>query len=309
MKALQIIAYGGNEVAVLANNAPTPVLREGFVLVKVKNAALNPVDWKMREGYMKAFAPLEFPATIGNDFSGVVVDVASDVTAYHVGDEVFGSAMITSEGSGAVAEYLVTSVNNISLKPKEISHEVAAAVTVGVCAYLALDEIEIGTGTKILVIGGAGGIGRACIQIAKHKGAFVAATARLKDLSALQEMGVDILIDADDDFQELLSDYDLVVDMVGGIANKQAYTVLKPGGTLASLSEQPDDELMQKHHVRATFILGYARPERLEVLKKLLTDGILTPHISRTFPLDQAVQALDFQEKGRPAGKVLIAVA
>lgn len=172
---------------------------------------------------------------------------------------------ITSKGSGAVAEYLVTSVNNISLKTKDISHEVAAAsVIAGVCAYLALDEIESGKDSRILVIGGAGGIGRACIQIAKHKGTFVAATARIKDLPALQEMGVDIFIDADDDFQELLSDYDLVVDQVGGAANRQAYTVLKPGGILASLAEQPDDELMRKHHVRAIFILGYARPEVLK---------------------------------------------
>ncbi|TDE08706.1 alcohol dehydrogenase catalytic domain-containing protein [Dyadobacter psychrotolerans] len=89
MKALQIIAHGGNEVAILVSNAPVPLLKEGSVLVKVY-AALNPVDWKIREGYMKAFPPLEFPATIGNDFSGVVVDIASDVRTYHVGDEVFG---------------------------------------------------------------------------------------------------------------------------------------------------------------------------------------------------------------------------
>jgi NADPH:quinone reductase-like Zn-dependent oxidoreductase len=160
MKALQMTAYGGNEVAVVSTNAPQPEVKNGTVLVHVHTAALNPVDWKIREGYMKDMVPREFPATLGCDFSGVIDAISDDVTDFAIGDEVFGSAIVSVGGSGAFAEYLVTPAVNIARKPARISHDIAAAApTVGVCGFSldegveALDYQENGSpGGKIVLV-------------------------------------------------------------------------------------------------------------------------------------------------------------
>jgi len=172
MKALQIIGYGNNEVAVVSRDAAEPEMNNDAVLVEVHKAAFNPVDWKMREGLMKEMLPLSFPATLGCDFSGVVVGVGSNVTNFKAGDEVFGAAIPSLGGSGAFASYLVTPAINICHKPADISHTTAAAsVTISVCAYLCIQEGSLVKGSKVLVIGGGGGIGRAAIQLAKKAGA------------------------------------------------------------------------------------------------------------------------------------------
>lgn len=308
MKALQITGYGNNKVAVVSQDAPLPSIKQGAVLVKVHKAAVNPVDWKMREGSMKNMVPLTFPATLGCDFSGVIIRTGADVTAFKAGDEVFGVAIPSLGGSGSFAEYLVTPAKNICLKPADISHTVAAAsVTVSVCAYLCLQEAPIDKHSKILVIGGAGGIGRAAIQLAKNSGAHVAATVHGKDVAATIKAGADEVIDAsEENFQDLLKGYDLVVDTVGGEVYKHAFMVLKKGGVIASVAQQPDPALMQYYGVSAKFILGFPFTERLEAIKGLLSSKVLTPHISKTFSLDKGVAALDFQQNSKPAGKVIL---
>lgn len=310
MKALQITSYGGNEVAVLSTEALKPKLKKGTVLVKVHRAALNPVDWKIREGYMKDTVPQNFPATLGSDFSGVIEEISEDVTGFEIGEEVFGSAIVSLGGSGSFAEYLITPAENIIKKPTDVRHTIAAAsATVGVCAYLCLEEYPVDNKSKVLVLGGSGGIGRAAIQLAKHKGAYVATTTRSKHLEEVKSIGADEVIDVStDDFTELLSSYDLIVDPLGGEPFRQSFSVLRKGGIIASVSNQPDEELMRRYEVNAKFILGHPTTERLGIVTKYLQEGVLVPNISRVFPLDEAIEALDYQQNGRSGGKIILAV-
>lgn len=308
MKALQIIGYGNNDMVVVSKDTPVPDLKEDTVLVKVYNAALNPVDWKMREGSMKEAVPLPFPATLGCDFCGVIVEKDKNVTTFEVGEEVFGTAIPSLGGSGAFAEYLVTPSKNVARIPKKTSPAIAAAsVTVSVCAFLCLQEAKVGEGSKVFIIGGAGGIGRAAIQLAKSMGAYVATKVNSKDIEVAKEIGADEVTDSSKSYgQGSLKDYDLVLDTVGGNEYRLAYLVLRKGGIMTSVADQPDKDLVKKYGVDAKFILGFPFTDRLEAVKSFIENKILTPHISKTFVLDDAREALEYQQHGKPGGKVVL---
>lgn len=309
MKAVQISGYGGKEVTTVVADAPTPQLKDDFVLVKTYQAAINPVDWKMRAGSMKAFLTLTFPTTIGSDFSGVVEAVGPGVTEVVVGDAVFGSGIPSLGGSGTLAEYVLVPKGNLTQKPAIVSHAVAAAVvSVGVCAYLGVvEEGHVSANDTVLVQGGVGGIGALAIQLAKSKGAYVATTVSGSDRERATELGADLVLDyARDSFETQLTDYDLVIDTVGGETYTKSFAVLRKGGLLVSFVEQPNTALMEQYGVRALFILGFPTTERLEKVADLVANHLLTPHISQTFSLDEGPEALDFQQNGKPKGKIVI---
>ena len=185
MKAAQIEKYGGKEV-VKINDVSRPVPGPGELLCEVWAAGLNPFDWKIRQGYAKQMIPLQLPATLGIDFSGVVVET---------GGAVFGQANIMK--AGAFAEFALTNPAAVSPKPDSMSHTEAAALPIaGVSALQALLEyMKLSRNQKILIHGGAGGIGTFAIQLAKHLGAYVATTATGDELSYVREMGADEAID------------------------------------------------------------------------------------------------------------------
>jgi len=311
MKALQISAYGDNSVVAINLDAPLPTVGPGTVLVKVYQAALNPVDWKMRNGAMQAFVPLDFPATIGGDFSGVVEAVGDEVRGVKVGDEVFGNGIRSLGGSGAFAEYVAVPESNVAAKPASRTHrELAAVVAVGTCAYLGIDEVgQVVPGQRVLVHGGAGGIGSLAVQLAKARGAHVTATAAATDHAVVRQHGADEVLDYATDFWATTpADYDLVLDTVGGDTCRRSYGLLKKGGKLVSFVAQPDPALMDQYGVTAFFVLGFPQGERLAKVRQLLADGVFVPTISKAFPLDQGAAALDFQENGHPKGKIVLSV-
>ena len=311
MKALQLTGYGDNSVVTLALHAPLPAVSPGTVLVKVYQAALNPVDWKMRNGAMQAFLPLEFPATLGGDFSGVVEAVGEGVHRFQPGEEVFGCGIRSLGGSGAFAEYVAVPETNLAAKPATLTHADLAAVTsVGTCAYLGVDEIgRVLPGHRVLVHGAAGGIGRLAVQLAKFRGAYVAATAAAGDRALVQQLGADEVLDyATEDFATRLRGFDVVIDPVGGDTYRRSFQVLSPGGRLVSFVEQPDAAQMAETGVSASFVLGSPQGERLEKVRQFLVEGVFVPCISKAFSLEQGVEALDFQEKGHPKGKIVLDV-
>jgi NADPH:quinone reductase-like Zn-dependent oxidoreductase len=185
MKAAQMKGYGSSdEVIEINENAPAPNdPSAGKVLVKIKAAGINPVDWKIREGYMQQMMPLQFPSPLGMDFSGVIEKVGQGVSEFRQGDEVYGQASLMSGGSGAFAEMALANADTIAHKPESLSHPEAAGLPlVGVSAWLALVEtISLQKNQKILIHGGAGGIGSVAIQLAKHLGAYVATTVSTND--------------------------------------------------------------------------------------------------------------------------------
>jgi len=309
MKAAQINKYGGSEVVEINKNMPKPAVSQGKVLIEVYAAGVNPVDWKLRAGYLQQMMLLKFPATLGGDFSGVVVDVGEDVSAFKKGDEVYGSALVLGGGSGAFAEFALASAKAAAHKPKRINHvEAAALPLVGVSAYQALvDHIGLTKDKRILIHGGAGGIGAIAIQLAKHMRAYVATTASARDIEYVKELGADEALDyKSQSFETILRDYDAVYDTVGGETYVKSFKVLKKGGIIVSMLEQPSSELMEQYGVNAIGQFTRINRERLSKLSEFIDKGIIKVHVDKTFPLEQAGEALVYLQTGHPRGKVVL---
>jgi NADPH:quinone reductase-like Zn-dependent oxidoreductase len=316
MKAAQIRSYGDSEVVEINQSASSPNdPSEGKVLVSVKAAGVNPSDWKLREGFFKQMVPLQFPATLGMDFSGVIekvgVGVASDLKQ---GDEVYGQTGAFAGGSGAFAEMALANTDKIAHKPKTLTHEQAAGLPlVGVSAWQALVEtIGLSKGQKILIHGGAGGIGSITIPLAKHLEAYVATTVSTNDIQFVkEELGADEVIDyKTQTFENVLPhDFDAVFDTVGGETYTRSFKVLKRGsGIIVSMLEQPVQELMDQFGVKAVFLFSQANRERLIKLAEWVDQNNIRVNVERTFPLDEAHTALDYQRDVHPRGKIVLAV-
>lgn len=310
MKAAQLTQYGGKE-AVAINEIAKPEIETGKVLVEVHAAGVNPIDWKVQLGYLKDFVPLQLPVTLGGDLAGVVSEVGADVTEFKVGDEVYGQGSILGGATGAFAEFDLTLPGSIAPKPEKLSFTQAGAIPLtGVSAIQALyDHINLESNQKILVHGGAGGIGSVAVQIAKHIGAYVATTVSTDDLEFAKQLGADEVIDyKTQKFEDSIQGYDAVFDTVGGETNKRSYQVLKEGGILVSMTEKPDEELSKQHKVTAMNQGTKVNPERLSKLSELLNADAITIHIEKTFPLEEAGEALEYLQKTPPKGKVVIEI-
>jgi NADPH:quinone reductase-like Zn-dependent oxidoreductase len=314
MKSDQINEYGGSEIIKVNQSSSEPTVSTGKVLVTIKAAGVNPADWKIREGYFQQMAPLQFPSTLGMDFSGVIKQVGVGVSSsdFKQGDEVYGQAGVINGGSGAFAEMALAKIENIAHKPKRLSHNEAAALPlVGVAAWWALkDDIGLSEGQKILIHGGAGGIGSIAIQIAKNLGAYVATTVSTNDKQFVQDLGADIVIDyMNQTFEDLLHDYDAVFDTVGGETYRRSFKVPRKGGIIVSMLEQPDSELMNQYGIRAVFRFVQANRERLTRLAQWIDENNnIRINVERTFSLEQAGDALDYQKDVHPRGKVVLVI-
>ena len=313
MKAAQMKGYGSSdEVIEINENAPAPNdPSAGKVLVKIKAAGINPVDWKIREGYMQQMMPLQFPSPLGMDFSGVIEKVGEGVSEFRQGDEVYGQASIMSGGSGAFAEMALANADTIAHKPKSLSHPEAAGLPlVGVSAWLALVEtISLQKSQKILIHGGAGGIGSVSIQLAKHLGAYVATTVTANDEQFAKELGADEIIDyKTQTFEELIRDYDAAFDTVGGETYSRSFKVLKRGGIIVSLMEQPNQELMKQFGVKAIFQFTQLSRDRLTKLAQWVDQNNIRVNVEKTFSLEEAGKALDYQRDEHPRGKIVLTI-
>ena len=314
MKSAQIKRYGGSEVVEISQSTSGPDPPSARkVLVTVKAAGVNPADWKVREGYFQQMTPLQFPSTLGMDFSGVIEKVGEGVYDFKQDDEVYGQASVMRGGSGAFAEMALANEDSIAHKPKTLSHEEAAGLPlVGVSAWQALVEtIGLSGGQKILIHGGAGGIGNIAIQLAKHLRAFIATTVSTNDKEFVKELGANEIMDyKTQTFEDLLPhDYDAVFDTVGGETYTRSFSVLKKGGIIVSMLEQPNQELMNRFGVKAIFQFTQVNRERLTKLAQWVDQNNIHVNVDRTFPLDEAGKALDYQRDVHPRGKVVLQVS
>lgn len=306
MRAAQVTKYGGPEVIEITD-IDNPKIKDGQVLVEVYSTALNPFDYKVRSGAYQ----IPLPYTPGGDFSGVIVELGGDVQDFKVGDEVYGSANVAGGASGSLAEYAAANAAQVAHKPKKANHgEAAASVLVGVSALQALDDhIGLTSGQKILIHGGAGGIGHVAIQYAKHLGAYVATTARQTDVDFVRGLGADEVIDYQkQNFESIIKDYDGVFDTVGGDTYTKSFQVLKKGGILVSMTEQPNKELIKQYDVEAIYQSSETNNKNLEKLAGLIDNSILKVHIDKEFPLVQTAEAFKHLETGHPRGKVVVKI-
>jgi alcohol dehydrogenase len=312
MKSAQITRYGNNSEVIEINEVTMPNLSAGKVLVNVKIAGINPIDWKIREGYMQQMIHLQFPSTLGMDFSGVIKQVGQDVSSdFKQDDEVYGQAGVPSGGSGAFSELALANATSIAHKPKRLSHTQAAALPlVGVSAWQALVEhIGLSKGQKILIHGGAGGIGSIAIQLAKNLGAHVATTVSSDDKQFVQDLGANEVIDyKTQTFEDLLHDYDAVFDTVGGETYTRSFRVLRKGGIIVSMLEQQNLELMEQFGVKAVSQFTQVNRERLSKLAEWVDQNKVNIHIDKTFSLDEAGKALDYLRDIHPRGKIVLAI-
>jgi alcohol dehydrogenase len=314
MKSIQIKKYGGNEVVEVNKKASVPSISSGKILVNVKAAGVNPADWKIRDGGLQQLVPLQFPSTLGMDFSGVVKQVGegNSTSDFKQGDEVYGQAGVINGGSGAFAEMALANIESIAHKPKRLSHpESAALPSVGVSAWWALrDDIGLSIGQKILIHGGAGGIGSIAIQLAKNLGAYAATTVSANDRQFVQELGADVVIDyKTQTFEDLLHDYDAVFDTVGGETYRRSFKILKKDGIIVSMLEQPDSELMNQYGVKAISRNFIPNRERLTKLAEWVDENNnILVNIEKKFSLDEVGDALDYQKDEHPRGKVVLTV-
>jgi alcohol dehydrogenase len=312
MKSAQITRYGNTSEVIEIRQTSTPDLSTGKVLVQVKAAGINPIDWKIREGYMQQMIHLQFPSTLGMDFSGIIKQVGEDISSdFSQGDEVYGQAGVPSGGSGAFSEMALASATSIAHKPKTLDHSEAAALPlVGVSAWQALVEhIGLSKGQKILIHGGAGGIGSIAIQLAKNLGAVVATTVSTEDKQFVHELGANEVIDyKTQTFEDVVRDYDAVFDTVGGETYTRSFRVLKKDGIIVSMLEQQNLELMKQFGVKAISQFTQVNKERLAKLAEWVDQNKVNIHIEKTFSLDEAAKALDYLRDIHPRGKIVLAI-
>ena len=309
MKAVQIHTYGGvNKLEIVDIEKPKP--GKGQVLLQVYASSINPFDIVMREGYVQKMIP-SLPVTLGSDVAGVVVKVGEGVDHLHVGEKVYGQAIVLAGGSGAFAEFAVTPVTSIAKMPENIGfNEAAAVVLTGVSAVQAICEhFNLQSGQKILIHGGAGGIGTIAIQMAKLIGAYVATTATGEGIDYVKKLGADMVIDyKSQEFDQLIFNYDAVFDTVGGQTYEKSFKVLKKDGIIVSMLAKPDKNVMEQYGVSAIAQATKVTTEHLDMLRNFITVENVTVHVDKVFPLDKIKKAFKAKETGDIKGKIAIEI-
>ena len=310
MKAVRINQYG--DVSVLeVKETEEPQVKKGQILVEVYAASINPIDYKFTAGALKDLVTVSFPVTLGGDFAGVVTQLSEGVTEFRLGDEVFGSAIILNGGSGSFAQKLVANTKNTAIKPRSIDFVQAGVLPlVGSSAIQALeDHIKLQSGQRILIHGGAGGIGHVAIQLARSIGAYVATTVSSKDLDFVKQIGADEVINYEEQsFWEILKDFDAVFDTVGGRVTEESFKVVKVGATIVSMLGQPNQEQAKENKVTAIGQITQTDSEHLKRLASYVDGGKIKVNVDKQFDLDEAKNAFIYQEQNSPRGKVVFKI-
>jgi NADPH:quinone reductase-like Zn-dependent oxidoreductase len=308
MKAIRIHQYGGPEVlAQVEMQRPVPGANE--VLIKVRAASVNPVDWKIRAGYMKDFLPLTLPATLGSDISGTIEEVGPGAARFKRGDEVYASLGL--EGGG-YAEYAVAKEEIVAAKPSTLDHVQTAAIPVaGLTAWQTLFEVaQLRAGQNVLIHAAAGGVGNFAVQFAKAKGAYVIGTASSRNLGFLRELGVDKAVDYQKTrFEDVVDDADVVLDTIGGDTQERSFKALKKGGVLVSIVQPPSQELAAKYGVRALFYGAHPSSTDLTEIAKLIDSGKVKTVVETVLPLAEARRAHELSQSGHARGKIVLKAA
>ncbi|WP_326587886.1 NADP-dependent oxidoreductase [Streptomyces sp. NBC_01294] len=306
MRAIVVSQWGGPEVLTESElDRPEPAI--GEILVRVHAAGVNPVDWKTRaSGALIPWGPVP---QVGWDVSGTVEAVGPGVTFHRVGDEVYGMPRFPQQ-AGAYAEYVTAPARHFARKPASLDHVEAAALPLAaLTAWQALvDTAGVSAGQRVLVHAAAGGVGHLAVQIAKARGAYVIGTASAAKHDLLRDLGADELIDyRTTDFEDVVSDVDIVIDAIGGDYGQRSLKVLKPGGHLVTLPG-PDGIPADAQGVQAAWVIVEPDLKGLEEIAALVEQGLLKPLIDTVLPLEQAAKAHELGEQGRTTGKIVLTV-
>lgn len=308
MKAVRIHQYGGREVLSI-DEIPVPDILPDEVLVRVVAASINPVDWKVRAGYLARMIPHPLPLTLGWDVSGVVVAVGGQVTQWQVGDTVYSRPDLARNGT--YAEFVAIRANECARKPRTISHVEAASLPLaGITAWESMiDTAQVQAGQRVLIHAGAGGVGSLAIQLVKAAGATVIATASGRNRALVESLGADQFVDYTmTKVAEAVEPVDAVFDTIGGEVQEASWSLLKPGGIQVSIISPPDEARAAAMGVRGAFVFIGPNAPVLERLAQMVDNGRLRPIVGAEFALDDIVAAHALSESGRTVGKIVLYV-
>lgn len=332
MKALQITGYGKIEKNVELFDVEKPNIKEDQVLIEVHSASVNPIDYKTIEGMLRIIEKLTFPAPIGFDVSGVVVEKGAKVKDINIGDEIY--SRVSTKSPGTFAEYVAVDSHLVCLKPNNLDFSESASLPlVGLTTIQSLAQVDLKKGDKILIHAGSGGIGTFAIQYAKSIGAYVYTTTSTPNVEWVKTLGADRVIDyKTENYLEIVSDLDVVYDTLGGKYTYDAFKVIKNGGKIVTIAGDIDKQTAKDMGLNGIFrfILSLKRirinreikrksafykfiamdpnKEQLIEIKHLVESDKIKPVIDKTFPLSESVAALLHQKSGRAKGKIIIKV-
>lgn len=332
MKAFVVDKYKKKGVLRLAN-VQEPELQDNDVLVRIQAAAVNLLDSKVRDGEFKLILPYRPPFVLGHDVAGTVVRTGAKVRRFKAGDQVY--ARPRDHRVGTFAEFIAIDEADVALKPKNLNMPEAASIPlVGLTAWQALVEVgKVKPGQKVFIQAGSGGVGTFAIQLAKHLGAKVATTTSGKNAELVKSLGADVVIDYKaQDFNKILSGYDLVLNSQDPNTLEKSLGVLKRGGQLISISGPPDPAFAKelglnpflklvmrllsrgvrkkakRLGIRYSFLFMRAQGQQLSEITSLIESGVIRPVIDKVFPFEKTGDALAYVETGRAKGKVVITV-
>jgi NADPH:quinone reductase-like Zn-dependent oxidoreductase len=307
IREVRIHRFGGPDVLQIDDVEPS-LPDASQVLLLVKAASINPVDFKIRNGQYPAVKEDRLPYTLGRDVSGIVEKCGAQATQFKVGDEVFGMVGI---GGGGYAEKVALDQQALARKPPSIDHSHAAAIPLaGQTAWQGLFRHGLlKSGQSVLIHGGSGGVGHFAVQFAKAKGARVLTTVSTENVEFARTLGADVVIDYKTQrFEEQARDLDMVFDLIGGETRERSWKLLKRGGVLVSTLTEPSQETANRHGVRALRYTVEASGSELDGITDLVVSGKVRPHVQKVFRLDEASLAMAAVEHGHSVGKVVLSL-
>ncbi|WP_337966556.1 NADP-dependent oxidoreductase [uncultured Flavobacterium sp.] len=332
MKAFIINKYSKNGTLEFAD-MPVPELKDNDVLVDVYAAGINLLDSKIKTGEFKLILPYKLPLILGHDVAGIITKVGKNVKNFKVGDEVYSRP--SDHRIGTFAESIAINEKDVALKPKNLSMEEAASIPlVALTAWQVLvEKANIKQGQKVFIQAGSGGVGTIAIQLAKHLGATIATTASAKSFDLLEKLGADVIVDyKNSDFENRLSNYDVVLNSQDQKTLEKSLRILKSGGKLISISGPPTPDFAKEikapwfvkivlsllssgirkkasnKNVDYSFLFMKANGEQLSKITTLIESGIIKPVLDKVFPFEETNEALSYVESGRAKGKVVIKI-
>lgn len=327
MKALQITKYGEIKDSLKFAEIDKPHISDSEILIEVKAAALNPIDYKIVQGHLKELLQLDLPVTIGYDVSGKVSEVGSKVKNFKVGDEVY--ARVPQEYMGTVAEFVTVDSSVVAHKPENVTFEKASSLPLtGLTAIQALEKVGLKKDDRILIHAGSGGVGSFAVQYAKAKGAIVYTTTSSTNLDWVKALGADRVIDyKNEDYKEVAQDLDIVFDTLGDDYTFEAFDIIKEGGSITTIVGPPDADSAKQMGIdnyqlpeklsklikekSANYKHTWMQPdaEQLNEIKEMVEDRKIRPSIDLVYSFDDAVKAFEYLATGRAQGKVIVSMA